>query len=205
MDPTLLRQTANKWREGCEPYAPAALYPQVSFLRLLVLSSVRGWVDSRTIVRPEGLGKLEKNPPHRDANSWPSGLQHSALTTTLLRAPSNSSQGLNSLHYTALHCINWTRSVELYSLGVDHIGKTTSNSTFIVVLGPMPNSDRCLVVFSRSLPSNGSTCYNIFIVRLKSSKNFLKDIQTSSYSTKINHLPTLLRFSPPQYWAPHLH
>jgi hypothetical protein len=33
-------------------------------------------------VRPEGLGKF-KNPPHRDLNPRPSGLQHSALTTTL--------------------------------------------------------------------------------------------------------------------------
>jgi hypothetical protein len=28
--PTLLRQTANTWRQGCQPYALAALYPQVS-------------------------------------------------------------------------------------------------------------------------------------------------------------------------------
>jgi hypothetical protein len=33
-------------------------------------------------VRPEGLGQF-KNPPHRDLNPRPSGLQHSALTTTL--------------------------------------------------------------------------------------------------------------------------
>jgi hypothetical protein len=40
--PTLLRQTANRWRQGCQPYAPAALYPQVSFLRFVVFISVRG-------------------------------------------------------------------------------------------------------------------------------------------------------------------
>jgi hypothetical protein len=33
--PTLLRQTANRWRQGCQPYAPAALYLQVSlFLKI---------------------------------------------------------------------------------------------------------------------------------------------------------------------------
>jgi hypothetical protein len=34
-------------------------------------------------VRPEGLGKF-KNSPHRVSNPHPSGLWHSALTTTLV-------------------------------------------------------------------------------------------------------------------------
>jgi hypothetical protein len=37
-------------------------------------------------VRPEGLGKF-KNPPNWESNPRPSGLQHSALTTTLPRTP----------------------------------------------------------------------------------------------------------------------
>jgi hypothetical protein len=32
---TLLRQKAYRWRQGCQPYAPAARYPQVSlFLKI---------------------------------------------------------------------------------------------------------------------------------------------------------------------------
>jgi hypothetical protein len=38
------------------------------------------------LVQPEGLGKFKKSP-HRVSNPRPSGLQHSALTSTLPRAP----------------------------------------------------------------------------------------------------------------------
>jgi hypothetical protein len=40
--PTFSRQSAHGWRWGCQPYAPATPY---SPGRLLVLVSVRGWVD----------------------------------------------------------------------------------------------------------------------------------------------------------------
>jgi hypothetical protein len=87
--PTLLRQTANRWRQGCQPYAPAALYPQVYFYFL----KIPGTHFCQRLSRPQGHSAAEsirsnlKNPPHRDLDPRPSGLQHSALTTTLPRAP----------------------------------------------------------------------------------------------------------------------
>jgi hypothetical protein len=55
-DPIVSRRLAHRWRWGCQPYAPVALYPQEDSWYSVLL---RGWVNPRAIVRLKGLGKLK--------------------------------------------------------------------------------------------------------------------------------------------------
>jgi hypothetical protein len=60
--PTLLRQTANRWRQGCQPYAPAALYLQVSlFFKNSWYSFLLEAESTPGPVRQEGLGQFKKS------------------------------------------------------------------------------------------------------------------------------------------------
>jgi hypothetical protein len=54
--PTFSRQSVHRWRWGYQPYAPAALYPQIVTWYSFMLES---WSDTRAIVRLEGLGQLK--------------------------------------------------------------------------------------------------------------------------------------------------
>jgi hypothetical protein len=77
----IFRYSTHRWRQGCQPYAPAAFYPPGRFLLLI---SVRGWVDSRAKVRLEGLKKSTLS------GTWTGGPPVCSIVpqpTTLPRAP----------------------------------------------------------------------------------------------------------------------
>jgi hypothetical protein len=116
---------------------------------------------------------------------------NSAIAQSLLSLPCRARVNSTSLHFTSLHStsLHFTslHSAELdrqpgvlaiYSLGTDRKENTASNSSSVVIMGgrititrisfprervyrPLP-SNACF--FSRSLLSNGTTCYNAFLL-----------------------------------------
>jgi hypothetical protein len=82
--PTFSTQSSHRQRWGCQPYAPAALYPQERFL---VLISVKGWVDPRVIVRLNDYVNWNFQWLHPESKPRPSGLQLNAATKYVSACP----------------------------------------------------------------------------------------------------------------------
>jgi hypothetical protein len=101
--PTFSRQSAHRWRWGCQPYAPAALYPQGDswYSFLLEAESTTGpqwgwkdWVNWKT------------QWPRRESNPQPSGLYHSASTNYASACRDKIKWYCEILYYTNLsHCV----------------------------------------------------------------------------------------------------
>jgi hypothetical protein len=82
--PTFSRQSTHRWRQGCQPLVPAALYSTGIFL---VLISVKGRVNPRAIVLLEGLCQLKNSMTPLWLNPQLSSLWHSASTNYATTCP----------------------------------------------------------------------------------------------------------------------
>jgi hypothetical protein len=60
-DPTLCTQSAHRWRRGCQPYAPAALYSKKYYFCVSGTHFCKRLSEPQGLVLPEGLGKLKMN------------------------------------------------------------------------------------------------------------------------------------------------
>jgi hypothetical protein len=80
-DPTLSRQSAHRWRHGCQPYTPADHYCPVTSLLSFWYSFL---LEAEWTPGPSAAGRIrqiEKNhSPHRVSNPRSSSLWHSTLT-----------------------------------------------------------------------------------------------------------------------------
>jgi hypothetical protein len=60
-EPTLSRQSAHRWRYGCQPYALAALHSPETLLFSCLWYSILFEAEAEGLVRPEGLGKFKNH------------------------------------------------------------------------------------------------------------------------------------------------
>jgi hypothetical protein len=58
-DATLSRQSARRWRQDCQPYAPAALFSQKHYFSVSGINFFYRLSEPQGLVRPEGLGRLK--------------------------------------------------------------------------------------------------------------------------------------------------
>jgi hypothetical protein len=80
----IFRHSAHRWRQGCQPYAPAAFYPQENSSYSFLL---RGRVDPKVMMQLEGLGKLKKSTSSRTRTGDLPACSIVPQPTTLPRAP----------------------------------------------------------------------------------------------------------------------
>jgi hypothetical protein len=80
----IYKHSAHRWRQGCQPYAPAAIYPQEDSWYLFLL---RSWVDPRTVVQLEELGKVKQSTSSGSRTGDLPAFSIVPQPTTLPRAP----------------------------------------------------------------------------------------------------------------------